>query len=261
MQGQYGIVDGFGTEARFEAPGDLAFDGAGTLYVTDANQVRQIDIATAEVKRLAGGTEGGYTDGPGGSARFSGPRGLATDRAGHLYVADTLNDLIRVVDVSKGAVTTVAGIGLPGSVDGTANIASFNRPWDVAADGLGNLYVSDSQNHTIRRIVLSTGVVSTLAGSAGTVGSDNGAHALFDQPTYLTLDGQGDLLISDRQGTVRRLALSSRQVSTLAGVAGQRAVVPGPLPALLNLPAGLAVLSDGSLALCDTVENSILLIH
>ena len=110
---------------------------------------------------------------------------MAADGAGNLYVADNANNTIRKVVVATGVVTTLAGTaGMAGSTDGTGAAARFNSPCGVAVDGAGNLYVADNINNTIRKVVVATGVVTTLAGTAGMTGSTDGtgAAARFNAP-------------------------------------------------------------------------------
>ncbi len=133
---------------------------------------------------LAGSLGGfGSTDGTGSAARFNQPYGVAVDANGNVYVADADNHTIRKV-TSTGVVTTLAGLASQfGSTDGTGSAARFYYPNSVAVDGSGNVYVADSQNQTIRKVT-STGVVTTLAGSAGLAGSTDGtgSAARFNSP-------------------------------------------------------------------------------
>ena len=115
----------------------------------------------------------GSANGTGSGARFQYPFGVAVDGAGNLYVADSFNSTIRKITPDR-VVTTLAGVaGQTGSDDGTGNGARFNYPFDVAVDGAGNLYVADSGNNTIRKVT-PDGVVTTLAGQAGSPGSADG---------------------------------------------------------------------------------------
>src|SRR5437667_73792 len=132
---------------------------------------------------------GGSVDGMGSSARFAGPSGVAVDSAGNIYVADYGNHTIRKV-TPAGVVTTLAGVaGSSGSADGTGSDARFNGPLGVAMDSADNVYVADSGNNTIRKVT-PTGVVTTLAGLAGNLGSTDGtgSAAQFYFPAGVALD-------------------------------------------------------------------------
>src|SRR6185369_7898734 len=150
---------------------------------------------------LAGQLGGpGNADGIGGQARFAGPRGVASDGAGNLFVADTDNHVVRKVVIATGAVTTFAGTaGSSGSADAVGVAAAFNHPSGIASDGAGNLYVADTDNSTIRRVVIASAQVSTLAGAVSTPGSTDGTGgvARFNHPAGLTFDS-GALYVTDR---------------------------------------------------------------
>jgi hypothetical protein len=154
----------------------LAADAAGNLYLADTgnNAIRKITPA-GDVTTLAGaaGTVG-TADGTGADARFNRPRGIAVDRSGNVYVADTGNHTIRRIGPS-GVVDTVAGLAQSyGSVDGRGRDARFFAPSGLAFDGAGNLYIGDSGNHTIRKLD-AAGVVTTVVGTAGASGFTPGA--------------------------------------------------------------------------------------
>jgi len=141
--------------------------------VADQNNhlIRKIVISTGAVTTVAGTGSSGSANGTGTSASFNIPPGITTDGT-NLYVADFNNHLIRKIVISTGVVTTVAGTGSYGSANGTGTSASFNYPLAITTDGT-NLYVADSSNHLIRKIVISTGAVTTVAGT-GSSGSANG---------------------------------------------------------------------------------------
>jgi sugar lactone lactonase YvrE len=160
----------------------------------------------------------GSRDGPGAIASFNGPRGVALDGSGNLYVADFSNHTIRKIDPA-GTVSTLAGQARSfGSADGTGAEARFTNPQDIAVDANGTIYVADAGNHTIRRIT-ADGVVSTLAGVAGQKGSTDGpiADARFNSPTGLAVDNAGNLLVVDRLNSTVRMITPGGTVSTLAG--------------------------------------------
>ena len=147
---------------------------------------------------LAGTGSSGSADGPGATASFNWPYGVAVDGAGNVFVADTVNNTIRKI-TSAGVVTTLAGTaGSSGSADGTGATARFSYPSGVAVDGAGNVFVADSANSTIRKITPS-GVVTTLAGTAGSYGSADGtgAAARFADPCGVAVDGAGNVFVAD----------------------------------------------------------------
>jgi len=205
--GAYDSADGTGSAARFNLPGSLTSDGAGNLFVADTfNQtIRQIVIATAAVTTLAGSPElVGTADGTGDAARFNRPSDIAADGAGNLFVADTLNHAIRRIDIATGAVTTLAGMaGMPGSADGPGRFASFASPGAVAVDRFGDLFVADTENHLVRKIVVATGAVTTLMGSLGHTAVVLGPlPAVLNRPQFLTVDRSGALLITDENAVL-----------------------------------------------------------
>jgi hypothetical protein len=159
------------------------------------------------VTTLAGTAEiSGSTDGTGSAARFLNPWGITTDGT-NLYVADTGNSTIRQIVIATGAVTTLAGTaGSYGSTDGTGTAASFNNPMGITTDGT-NLYVADNLNDTIRQIVIATGAVTTVAGTAGTHGSTDGtgSAARFNYPQGITTDGTNLYVVDISNNTVRRI--------------------------------------------------------
>jgi len=169
--GAQGTVDGTGAAARFNAPKGVAVaGGTGTVYVADTTNNTLRAITPAGAGTTLAGTFGiaGSADDTGLAAAFSGLTGTVVAANGDLYVADTQNNTIRRI-TAAGVVTTVAGLpGIAGLKDGTGPDAWFNQPRDVALDGAGNLYVADTGNAAIRKVVLASGVVATLTITAGT---------------------------------------------------------------------------------------------
>jgi sugar lactone lactonase YvrE len=257
--GAIGSLDGAGSTARFNSPTRLGADDAGNLYVTDTGNsvIRRISAAGA-VTTLAGAAgQCGSVDGDARNARFCSPQGIALDRQGNLYVADTLNHTIRRIDRAN-LVTTVAGVaGACGGSDGRGGAARFCEPQDIEVDNAGYLYVADTGNSTIREIS-PAGEVRTIAGAAGQCGSADGAgrNARLCRAAGLTLDGTGDLFVADTgNGTIRRIS-TSNAVSTVIGVPGNQNNVLGSLPGGLNAPRGIAALGAGVLAV--TSQNLVL---
>jgi sugar lactone lactonase YvrE len=267
-----GSSDGTGNAARFYYPSGIAADTAGNLYLADIDNhmIRKIVASTGSVTTLAGlAGNSGSTDGTGSDARFNSPSGVTVDGAGNVYVADTMNNTLRKVTAS-GVVSTLAGSpGIAGSVDGTGSAALFHGPQGLAIDSSRNLYVADTNNQTIRKVVPSTGVVTTVAGLAGNPGSADGMVDLarFNYPSGIAVDGNGNLYVADTDNhTIRLISVlgliasplglpGSTVVSTLAGLSGNSGGADGTgSTARFNSPSDLAVDSSGNLYVADT-EN------
>jgi sugar lactone lactonase YvrE len=254
-----GTADATGSAARFHAPSGAVADGTGNLFVADSGShtIRKIVISSGAVTTLAGSSgELGSSDGTGSTARFAGPAGLARDTAGNLFVADGGNHAIRQIVIATGAVTTVAGsAGHLGSADGTGSTARFNHPNALAWDAAGNLYVADTANYTIRKVVLASGTVSTVAGLAKTSGSADGtgSAARFNYPAGLTIDGSGNLFVADsNNGVIRQIALATGEVTTLAGSTGTSGSADGTgTAAQFSLPEGIVSDRAGNLFVAD----------
>ena len=257
-----GTADGMGADAGFMPPYGMINDGAGSLFIVDLGRVRRAALATSAVTTLAGSKDNGYADGLGASARFNDPAGLAGDGAGNLFIADIGNHAIRKVVIATGEVSTFAGSPqVPGSTDGTRTSALFNSPEGIASDGAGNLFVADSDNHTIRKIVIATGEVTTMAGLAGQSGSVDGAGpvARFNHPRGLATDGKGNLFVADTDNhTIRKVAVATQNATTVVGVPGRSGVVPGTLPASLSCPSSLLVGPTGQLYITDDCGGDLL---
>lgn len=201
----------------------------------------------------------GSADGAGAEARFRFPNGVAVDRSGNVYAADTGNHTIRKV-TPAGTVTTLAGTaGATGSADGTGAAARFYQPVGVAVDESGYVYVADTANHTIRK-VSPTGEVTTVAGAAGIFGSADGTgtSARFDGPTGVAVDGSGNLFVADSFNRTIRKVTPTGVVTTVAGTARALGLVDGiGAAARFGFPAGVAVDGLGNLWVTDSYNNVI----
>lgn len=200
-----GFTNGSRTAARFHAPMDIATDKWGNTYVADMsnNSIRKI-TPDGLVSTLAGSGVRGYADGIGSLAQFNAPFGLAVDGAGNVYVADQYNQRIRKI-TPDGNVTTIAGDGSAGYLDGPALSARFHYPYDVAVDESGNVFVADHFNNRIRKISTS-GVVSTFAGDGSNYSVDGtGTEASFYDPQYLAFDKHGNLWETESYGQLRKI--------------------------------------------------------
>jgi len=261
MPGVSGAADGTGSAARFYGPLGVAVDSATNVYVadTDNNTIRKVTPGGA-VTTLAGlaGTPGS-ADGTGSAALFNNPYGVPVDSAGNVYVADFYNSTIREV-TQAGVVTTLAGLaGTKGSADGTGSVALFDGPTGVAVDTATNVYVADFFNSSIRKVT-PAGVVTTLAGLAGSPGSADGtgSAARFDGPTGVAVDSAGNVYVGDRYNSTVRKVTPAGVVTTLAGLAGSPGSADGTgSAALFNAPCGVAVDSAGNVYVADCYNNTI----
>jgi sugar lactone lactonase YvrE len=237
-------------EGRFASYG-LAVDPAGTLYVSDTlgHRIKTIK-PDGTVAILAGSGTKGFSDGAGQAAQFNTPVKVRLDGAGNVIVADEQNHRIRKI-TQAGMVSTVAGDGIPGSLDGAAPGARFQVPSGLAIDASGNIFSGDVGVPRLRRIG-TDGNVSTLAGSGG-FGYADGSALLG---AFYRLDGivglaDGTVLVSD-QGRIRKVAGSS--ISTYAGNPARNG---SKASASFNYPAGLAASGDGTLYVADVSNNMI----
>ena len=248
-------VDGSFATAQFSNPSTVAYDGNGHLFVTDTgasfctgsltggSTIRELDLATKMVNTLAG-TPGqiGSSDGVGGAASFSGPTGIAYDGNGNLYIADSLNDTIREIDIASQTVTTVAGsVGVTGSTDGVGLAALFDTPGGLSVDQSGLLYIADANTADIREYTPATGVVTTVAGSPETSGSANSNQGTtrFVQPSGIVYDGVSTLYVSDTGNhTIRQVDINTGMTTAFVGSPGQAGYTDGTGAAALFTGGG-----------------------
>jgi len=256
-----GSADGTAAAARFRGPVALAADTAGNVFVADNRDHTIRKVAPAGLVTTVAGSPGaaGSADGLGGQARFQFPQGVAVDRVGTLFVADRGNHTIRKM-TAAGVVTTLAGSpGLSGSANGTGSAARFNAPSGVAVDTAGNVFVTDANNHTIRKVT-AAGVVTTLAGSPGNHGTANGtgSAARFYYPNALALDSAGNLFVADWNNNTIRKVTAAGVVTTLAGLAGSYGTADGSAAeARFQGPVSLAVDTAGNVFVADNSNHTI----
>ncbi len=256
--GSAGSTDGPASSARFEDPYHAWSDGA-FLYVTDAtnSRIRRITLSTGDVVTFAGGTYGSL-DGIGTAAQFGTPTGIWGDGIA-LYVADEDFNTIRKITIATAEVTALAGqAGQFGTADGTGSAARFHDLLGMWGDGTF-LYVTDQLNHTIRKIRLATGEVTTFAGAAGQSDyvDDVGPAARFSYPTAVWGNGRFLYVAEYGNETIRRIDLTTAQVTTVAGLAMQSGSADGAgAAARFNNPIGLW--GDGTaLFIADAYGNTI----
>ncbi len=267
LAGSAGVVgssNGTGGAASFNNPGGAAVDAAGDVYVADTDNQVIRKITPAGVVTVLAGSPGvaGSADGSGSAATFDDPTGVAVDSSGNVYVADEGNDEIREI-TPAGVVSTLAGSpGVAGSANGTGSAASFYYPTGVAVDNSGNVYVADEGNEEIREIT-PAGVVSTLAGSAGQMGSNNGtgSAASFAYPTGVAVDSSGNVYVADLANDDIRKITAAGVVSTLAGFPGWPGSSNGTgYAAKFYYPTGVAVDSSGNVYVAEYFNDEIRMI-
>ena len=190
-----GFADGTGSNAQFNAPIGLAIDAANNIYVTDTGNHKIRKITPDGLVSTIAGSVAGFADGNGANAEFDSPVGISIDTQDNIYVSDLSNFKIRKI-AANGTVSTVAGSDF-GFTDGNASNAQFSNPYDIAMDKLGNIYVADLTNHSIRKIT-PDGLVTTIAGTGVEGFADgNGANAQFFQPRGLVVDADFNIYVAD----------------------------------------------------------------
>ena len=264
--------------AQLNFPQGLAFDGFGNLYIADSKNNR-VRIVTTDglINTFAGNgqisTGGGpinYNDnGPATNGLLHLPSGVAVDRSGNVYIADTADNTIRQV-TTDGFIHTYAGDSYPGFLgdSGSPVNAEFYGPQDVAVDGAGNIYVADTQNSRIRQINVSTGIINTFGGggTTSTVSTEKGVAANGDKgaatsaiiqvPFALAIDSSGNVYFAENADSTIRKIDTKGIITTIAGTGtpGFSGDGSAATNAQMNSPTGIAVDSSGNLYVADSVN-------
>ena len=239
--GVQGFKDGAATTAEFAFPYGVAVDGSGNVYVADYHnhRIRKIN-SLGVVSTFAGSGVQGFKDGAAATAQFYNPVGVAVDGSGNVYVGDSRNQRIRKID-SAGVVSTLAGSGVQGFVDGSAATAQFSEPLGVAVDGLGNVYVAEYANRV--RKIDRLGVVSTIG--------------LFYNPWAVAVDGSGNVFVANTGSSrIGKIDLGG-VVSTLAGSGVPGFVDGSAATAQFRYPQGVAVDGSGNVFVADSGNHRI----
>jgi uncharacterized protein (TIGR02145 family) len=221
----------------------------GTYYVEQRTTVNMVST-------FAGSGASGDTDGIGATASFNSPSGVAVDASGNVYVAEFGNNKIRKI-TSAGIVSSFAGSGTSGAVDGQGADASFSQPMGVAVDTTGNIYVADTGNNKIRKIT-SSGYVTTIAGSGIQGDTDDvGDAASFNYPTGVAIDVLGNMYVSDYYNHKIRKITPMGTVSTFAGNEINGDIDGIGITASFYNPAGVSFDRLGNLCIADSSNEKI----
>lgn len=254
---------GSATSALLSVPAGLAVDASGDIYIADAanNRIRCISAATGIITTVAGNGTATFAGdgGPATAASLNDPSAVTVDASGNLYIADTLNNRIRLVNAATGIITTLAGTGSPAfNGDGISAVsANLNTPYYISLNASGNLLIADTLNYRVRMVDMSSGLIWTLAGNGGNPGaccSGNGAQAAkagLDIPVGLAVSPSGALFIAELQGNdVRIVSLPSPYATTAVNLSSNASSVPSGNPlvltATLSATNGLAANATGS---------------
>jgi sugar lactone lactonase YvrE len=253
---------------------NLTIDAAGNIYLADIDnhRIRMINAATGAITTMAGCGISGQQDnfsgdgGPATAAHLYFPNTMAFDRAGNMYICDQSNERIRMVSAS-GIISTFAGNGTAGFVDNVpATDAEFGNPTGVVVDKAGNVYISDNNNHCIRKVDASTGIITTVAGNgfAGYSGDGGPAtNAELNHPYDVAVDGQGNLYISDGDNYCIRMVDTMGNISTVAGngTLGFSGDGGPAVDAQMRALWGIKVDSAGDIIIADDDNQRIRLVH
>ena len=272
--GQWTEVNDGGSplDADLDLPSSVAVDGAGNLYIADSahNRIREV-YAGGDIQTICGNGTPGYTgdSGQATGATLNTPRSIAVDGAGNLYIADSGNNVIREINKASGVITTIAGNGTPGNLDGSATPLELNDPLGVTVDAAGGVYIADTGNQRILEFSPSSGNATTKAGD-GTAGfaGDGGAPAAaeLNLPYAVAFDASGNMYIPDSGNNCVRVAYvtgtDAGKIETYAGSCHTGTGSyggDGGAPASANLfaPSAVAVDAAGNLYIGDTQNNRI----
>jgi sugar lactone lactonase YvrE len=257
--GSSGYADGSGSGVLFDGPQSIAYNPLSSLlYIGDSfnNQIRTV-TTTGITHTLTSNPAIGFANGTTATAQFYGMKGMSFDAQGNMYVADLGNNMIRKISTT-GAVTTYAGNGTAGYVNGAAATAEFYNPQATSVDAQGNVYVADRTNNLIRKIT-PAGVVSTFTGYLaingfpqwtvpGFVDGDS-ATAEFNYPCAMAIDPQGNIFVADLNNRAIRKVTPTGDVTTYAG--------GGNFPNLIGAPAGIAVDAQDNVFVSDNTGRII----
>lgn len=257
------------TSASLNLPSGVAVDGSGNIFIADTNhhRIREVVAATGIIQTVAGNGVKGY-GGDGGlaiNAELNFPAGVAVDRAGNIYIADTSNSRVREVTTATGIIQTVAGNGMAGGYTGDggpATSATLNGPRGLFVDNAGNIFIGDLvSNACCIREVTAAGIIQTVVGKGTSVDDGVPAASAAVQYAYaVAVDSAGNIFYAEGSGQVREVVAATGLVHTVAGtngVAGYGGDGGPATSAEVNSPRGVAVDSAGNIFLADHNNNRI----
>ena len=247
--GEKGFADGVGANAKFSQPAGIDIDASGNLYVADWANYKVRKVTPDGTVTTFPGRIPSWADPSGPNTDFDIPGDVAIDASGNLFVAEERGNAISKI-APNGTVTLVAGGGASGTADGTGTGAQFYWPMSIEVDETGNLIVADAQNNRIRKVI-SSGVVTTLAGSVPAYLDGPGTTAKFNMPTSVIKDLQGNFLITDYFNYRVRKMTPDGVVTTFAGNGQQGATDGDLLTANIYWPTDITINSKGNIYLCD----------
>ncbi len=263
--------NGSATAAQLNFPAGIARSPDGSLYICDTSNQRVRKVSPdGRITTIAGTGEPGWSGdgGPATAAKLHEPYEVRFDRAGNVFWVERLSHCVRKLDVKTGLIGTIAGNGTAGfSGDGgPATQAQLNEPHSIGFDLAGNLYICDVKNHRLRKVDMTTGVISTFAGTGERKATPDGAPfatAPLSGPRALDFDQSGNLWLALREGNmILKLDLNKGTVHRIAGTGAKGFTGDGgpAKAATMNGPKGIAVAPNGNVYLADTENQTIRMI-
>lgn len=260
---------GAATGALLNEPFNICFGPNDEMYIADASNhcIRRVDQQTGLISTVAGCGRKGYS-GDGGlatAAIMNEPYGVVADRQGNLFIVDRLNACIRFVDAKTGLISTLAGTGKSGcdGDGGLAKLAQLTEPNGLALDGHGALYIADVSNNRIRKVVLKTGIITTICGTGKQKFAGDGglaADASINGARAVDVDRSGNIYICEREGNrIRKIDAKSGIIRTIAGTgaAGYSGDNGPAIEAKLNGPKWVSVDTRGMIYVVDTENHCV----